>query len=104
MSAKFWSELPPNPRWKTPCPPPEFDMFAPPKRPVPVHCWHCGKRYRSDKMAWGRKVGMIAGISEDEPLWWCPTPKCDGAGFRHDIWPDSEDDAHLNSSTQEAGT
>jgi hypothetical protein len=88
---EFWTELPPNPQCDAPCPPPEFEMMAPPNPPIPVHCWHCGMNYSSAKIAWGRKLGMFAGLSGVEPIWWCPTPRCDGGGFRHDIWPDADD-------------
>lgn len=70
------------------CPSPGFfDAFSPPKTPIMVTCWHCGKFYTSDKIAWGRKRHMNAGSNGDQPLWWCPTPECDGAGFGHDIHP-----------------
>lgn len=70
------------------CPLPDLlDPMAPPKEPIMVTCWHCGKFYMSDKIAWGRKRQMNAGIDGDQPLWWCPTPECDGAGFGHDIHP-----------------
>lgn len=91
LSGEFWSALPPNPQYPEPCPPPEFDMMGPPDPPVPVHCWHCGMNYSSAKIAWGRKLGMCAGLNGDDPIWWCPTPRCDGGGFRHDIWPDADD-------------
>ena len=85
---RFWSELPDNPEWDGPCPPPEFDQFAPPRTPIEVHCLHCGLRYDSRLVAWGRKNGMqIAGGIMDPCLWWCPSPACDGGSFGHDIYP-----------------
>lgn len=83
----FWSELPVY-TWKgQPCPPPQFNQFSPPEKPITVHCLHCGLKYDSRLIAWGRKAGMeMAGDVFDPAIWWCPTPVCDGGGFHHDIY------------------
>jgi hypothetical protein len=58
------------------------DMFAPPDPPRNVKCQHCDKTFMSNKMRFGTKRGMYCG----DPLWWCPTESCPGAGYNFDIF------------------
>jgi hypothetical protein len=58
------------------------DPFRPPCRPRDVFCLHCGKLYSSDQLRWRRCGGQWA--------WCCPTPGCDGRGYRFDIFPLAE--------------
>lgn len=62
------------------------DTFAPPDPPRECECWHCGQRFMSSDMQWGRKEGMWSAT----PIWWCPTPLCSGAGFGFDVHPVKE--------------
>jgi hypothetical protein len=71
------------------CPPDYNDPFAPlPGSTRIVRCLHCGQSYSEDKVVYGLKP---AASSMDEPLWWCPTPRCDGAGVGCDIHPEGDD-------------
>jgi len=58
------------------------DSFAPPEKPTQSRCIHCDEEFTTDKMIWGTKVGVRA----VGPVWWCPTPRCDGAGFGFDVF------------------
>jgi len=58
------------------------DPFRPPRRPRDVFCLHCGKLYSSEKLRWRRRGGQWA--------WCCPTPGCDGRGYKFDIFPLAE--------------
>lgn len=59
------------------------DPFAPkPGRKRLVKCLHCGDEYTEDLVIFGTKP---AASDAPEPLWWCPTPGCDGAGVGFDI-------------------
>ncbi len=55
------------------------DPFRPPSKPCDVFCLHCGKEFSSDKIRWERRG--------KEGFWCCPTPGCDGAGYKFDIFP-----------------
>ena len=46
-----------------------------------VRCIHCGKQFKMLDMVFEYRFG------ESEPLWWCPKPTCDGAGYGFDIHP-----------------
>ena len=59
------------------------DAMRPPDLAVQSKCLHCGKVFSSSSMIWGTKEGVRA----LGPIWWCPTPLCDGAGFGYDIFP-----------------
>jgi hypothetical protein len=48
-----------------------------------MECLHCGKSYPENEVRYGIKPTVNA----HEPYWWCPTPKCDGAGVGFDIHP-----------------
>lgn len=61
------------------------DPFGPPAGDLLVECWHCGSHYMASEMKYEARPHMDAFGSG--PLWWCKMPDCDGAGFRHDIWP-----------------
>ena len=61
----------------------QSDQFRPPTQPVDASCRHCGVSFRSDAMIWGAKEGCRS----VGPIWWCPTPLCDGGGFGFDIFP-----------------
>lgn len=67
-------------------------MFSPPATPVRVKCLHCGQTYQSRALRLQYRPRMQEAsieVFDDDlmPLWWCPTPECDGAGFGHDIHP-----------------
>ena len=66
----MWADLPPEAY---------EDPFAPPDEPCVVECIHCGREYTSDLIVWREE--------DDGGFWCCPTPGCDGVGFRFDIWP-----------------
>jgi hypothetical protein len=75
---------PPKPDWK--------DPFAPARGGNRrMFCTHCGERFPEDKIQYRYKIGVTG-----QPLWWCPTPRCDGAGVGFDIHP--ETDATENAS------
>lgn len=70
------------------------DTFKPPAEPRMVKCLHCGQTYSSDEMRWEYRLHFQAAAVEEwkrddafdlEPLWWCKTKNCDGAGYGFDI-------------------
>jgi hypothetical protein len=58
----------------------DADPFGPPSTPIEVQCLHCGSEYLSDAM-----------VQDDEGLWCCGVPGCDGRGFEFDVWPVGDD-------------
>jgi len=70
------------------------DPFRPPRRPCDVFCVHCGRQYSSDKMRWRRRGGQWA--------WCCPTPGCDGMGYKFDIFPLAEPSSAAGEQRDEA--
>jgi hypothetical protein len=64
--------------------PPSYDERFTPQRESarPMRCLNCDGEYTEDRISYGTKpkVGLMP-----EPLWWCPTPECNGAGLGIDI-------------------
>lgn len=75
------------------------DSFAPPKVSVKAKCLHCGQTYQSREMVLAYRPQfqhpMVMMLGRDvealEPLWWCRTLTCDGAGYGYDIRTASEE-------------
>lgn len=58
------------------------DAFAPERNSQrEMLCLHCGETCTEDEIVYERRHG------NPEPLWWCPTPGCDGAGVGFDLHP-----------------
>lgn len=72
----------PNKKWDAESDQAKSDSFHPPEPSRRVKCQHCGKQFQSSEMFWGTK----AEVRTYGPIWWCPTPKCDGAGYGFDIF------------------
>lgn len=81
---------------------PRREEFSPPTDPVEAECLHCESVFSTSAMRWEYRPLSQAAMwdmwcSGDEtaalqPMWWCPTPYCDGAGFGHDIHAMGDDD------------
>ena len=45
----------------------------------PIFCLHCNGEFRMAEMVYESRFG-------GGPLWYCPNPKCDGAGLDIDLY------------------
>lgn len=58
------------------------DPFGPPLERCKVVCIHCERHFMSSEMVYETRKGFTG--------WFCPSPKCDGAGYGMDIWDEKE--------------
>lgn len=65
-------------------PKPDYeDQFAPKRGGKrQLKCAHCEEVYPESKAQYRYKIGHTMAA-----LWWCPTPRCDGAGVGFDLHP-----------------
>ena len=61
------------------------DQFAPPADSIEIGCSHCGGVFQSRDMKYNK--GNRYRTTHGGPIWWCPNPKCDGAGIGFDLFP-----------------
>ena len=54
-----------------------------------MRCLNCDSEYTEDWLFYGTKLEVNP---MPEPLWWCPTLECDGAGLGIDIHVVGEED------------
>jgi hypothetical protein len=63
-----------------PRPPDMDDQFKPDlTSDREMRCLHCGKIFPEKSVIWAKRLDLW--------LWWCPNPRCDGAGVGFDIYP-----------------